>query len=90
MNNVSKLNTRIEELLTPSQIVAFHLDNFFTIPSSLNNIVVSGRVNYNTNPETLRLLVENLVLSYETDVYSEILMSRPDLVEKIRKVYKNA
>lgn len=90
MNNVSKLNTRIEELLTPSQIVAFHLDNFFTIPKTTNNVLISEKIDFNTNSKTLKLLVENLINTYGKDCYVDVVCARPELVDNIRKVYKNA
>lgn len=87
--NILKLNSQLDTL-DAQQIVAFHIENFFTIPSSLNNMVISTKIDYSTNKDTLRRLIENLVNTYGHEVYGHVINSRPDMLNNIKNLLNSA
>jgi hypothetical protein len=87
-----KLNKKtVLDSLTVTELVEFHIENFFTMPETMKNLAFhpnSCEVMYTKN--ALNLLISNLTNTFGQGIVNEALQTNLTLKNKCTRLYKGA
>jgi hypothetical protein len=83
---MTKIPSQLDNLQA-SEIVIFHIENFFKIPESFENLIVSPKLQFFTTEETFKRLIQNLKNTYGEKTVLKVVLKNESIKNKIKEVF---